>query len=142
MNQSKKTIVRGRKMVKAHDYIKEINTHIGNKIYSLRLIKGLSRQQLAEKINITQQQVKKYEDAENRVTISTLILIAKALDSKVDYFYKDLHNEELNIEEAEMLSAPHKRLCIEVSRNFRKMNNLPQQEAINKLIKALIKCDK
>lgn len=126
-------------MVKAHDYIKEVDTHIGNKISSLRLDRGFSRQQLAEKINITQQQLKKYEDGENRVTIGRLILIAKALETPLEYFYKDLHNKELNEESEILTSTPHKRLCIEVSRNFRKMKNPLHQEAVNKLIKALIK---
>ena len=43
-------------MARKNDYIEEIDKFIGNKIYSLRLAKGLSRQQLSQVIGVTHQQ--------------------------------------------------------------------------------------
>jgi transcriptional regulator with XRE-family HTH domain len=45
----------------------EIDKHIGDKILSLRLAYGLSRNQLAKKLDITQQQIEKYEKGTNRI---------------------------------------------------------------------------
>ncbi|MFV9884760.1 MAG: transcriptional regulator, partial [Rickettsia conorii subsp. raoultii] len=40
-------------MGRKNDIIQKIDSFIGKKIYSLRLAKGLSRQQLAEVIDVT-----------------------------------------------------------------------------------------
>ncbi|MCC8400136.1 MAG: transcriptional regulator, partial [Rickettsia endosymbiont of Platyusa sonomae] len=44
-------------MARNNDYISKIDKLIGQKIYSLRLAKGLSRQQLAKTIDVTLQQL-------------------------------------------------------------------------------------
>ena len=48
-------------MARKNDYIQEVDKFIGGKIYSLRLAKGLSRQQLSKVIGVTHQQLQKYE---------------------------------------------------------------------------------
>jgi len=116
-----------------YNYIKEVDKSIGNKIYSLRLAKGLSRKQLAASINVTHQQLQKYEKGTNRISIGRLLLISKALNKNISYFYEAL--ETTNNEE---LVTQHQRMCIEVSRNFMKLKNPTHQEAINTLIKSLI----
>ena len=110
----------------------KINQLIGDKIYSLRLGMGLTRQQLASKIGVSHQQLIKYEKGTNRITTGRLVLIAEALSTNVLYFFKDLDvsNEAPQI-------TQHQRMCIEVSRNFMKIENSQHQEAINILVKSL-----
>ena len=120
-------------MRKDDNYIKEVDKSIGNKIYSLRLAKGLSRKQLATSINVTHQQLQKYEKGTNRISIGRLLLISKALNKNISYFYEAL--ETTNNEE---LVTQHQRMCIEISRNFMKLKNATHQEAIHTLIKSLI----
>ncbi|NDE18860.1 MAG: XRE family transcriptional regulator [Alphaproteobacteria bacterium] len=67
-------------MVRKTSQLNAIDKFIGYKIYSLRLEKGLSRQQLSKVIGITHQQLQKYENGSNRISASKLALIAKALD--------------------------------------------------------------
>ncbi|MFV9897684.1 helix-turn-helix domain-containing protein, partial [Rickettsia conorii] len=74
-------------MGRKNDIIQKIDSFIGKKIYSLRLAKGLSRQQLAEVIDVTHQQLQKYEKAINRISVGRLVLIAEALDRHIDYFF-------------------------------------------------------
>jgi transcriptional regulator with XRE-family HTH domain len=107
---------------------------IGNKIYSLRLAKGLSRQQLSQVIGVTHQQLQKYEKGNNRISVGRLVLISKALDKNISYFYEGLEtgNKEATV-------TQHQRMCIEVSRNFMKIENTEHQNAVNTLIKSLIK---
>jgi transcriptional regulator with XRE-family HTH domain len=122
-------------MAKNNDYISKIDKLIGQKIYSLRLAKGLSRQQLARTIDVTLQQLQKYETGFNRISISRLILIAKALEKNIGYFYEGLED----IKNIEPIQTQHQRLCIEVSRNFMKIRNPAYQQAVNALIHSLIK---
>ena len=107
---------------------------IGYKIYSLRLEKGLSRQQLSKVIGITHQQLQKYENGSNRISASKLALIAKALDLRIPYFYEGFEAAD-NIP----LETESQRLCIEVARNFRRIANREHQDAINILVKSLLK---
>ncbi|MFY9589667.1 helix-turn-helix domain-containing protein [Rickettsia endosymbiont of Halotydeus destructor] len=119
-------------MVRKNDDIQKMDTYIGKKIYSLRIAKGLSRQQLAEQIDVTHQQLQKYEKAINRISIGRLVFIAKALDKNIDYFFEDLE-EAGNLQP---IDTKHQRMRMEVSRNFEKIDSTDQQ-AINNLIKCL-----
>lgn len=121
-------------MARKNEYIAEVDKIVGNKIYSLRLAKGLSRQQLAEVIGVTHQQLQKYEKGNNRLSIGRLALIAKALGKTSSYFYEGLETES-----PEEMVTQHQRMCIEVSRNFMKIENTDHQNAVNALIKSLIK---
>ncbi len=84
-------------MARKNDYISKIDKLIGQKIYSLILAKGLSRQQLAKAIEVTHQQLQKYELGFNRIPIGRLILTAKALEKNIDYFYEDLEDIKNNL---------------------------------------------
>ena len=121
-------------MARKNDYIAKIDKFIGNKIASLRLSKGFSRKQLSEAVGITGQQLSKYEKGKNRVSIGRLILLSKALGEKVSYFYEGLETEvtyQIPIDQEQMRR--------EVIRNVMLLNNLEHQNAINKLIRLLLK---
>lgn len=122
-------------MARKNDYIEEIDKFIGGKIYSLRLAKGLSRQQLAQVIGVTHQQLQKYEKGKNRISVGRLVLISKALEKNIAYFYEGIDSSS----EAEELITQHQRMCIEVSRNFMKIESAEHQNAVNTLIKSLIR---
>lgn len=122
-------------MARKNDFIDGVDKFIGGKVYSLRLAKGLSRQQLAKIIGVTHQQLQKYEKGTNRISVGRLVLIARALDKSVDYFYKGVEDSD----QREELLTKHQRMCIEVSRNFMKIENAEHQNAINALIKSLAK---
>ena len=109
----------------------EIDKHIGGKILSLRLALGLSRDQLAKKLDVTQQQLQKYEKGTNRISVSRLVVIAKALSQGVSFFYEGLSDDN------EPMVTQHQRMCIEVSRNFMRIESAVHQTAVNILIKSL-----
>jgi transcriptional regulator with XRE-family HTH domain len=60
---------------------------IGRKIRALRLERGLSQSGLAQGIDLTFQQVQKYEKGTNRVSAGRLQRIADMLDMPVTFFY-------------------------------------------------------
>jgi transcriptional regulator with XRE-family HTH domain len=121
-------------VAKQNDYIAEVDKFIGNKIYLLRLAHGMSRQQLAAVIGVTHQQLQKYEKGSNRISVGRLALIAKALDSTIESFYDGLEHRH-----AESHATQHQRMCIEVSRNFMKINSSEQQQMVSALVRSLVK---
>ncbi|NRB11094.1 MAG: helix-turn-helix transcriptional regulator [Rickettsiaceae bacterium] len=121
-------------MVRKNNYIQEVDKFIGGKIYQLRLAKGLSRQQLSKVIDVTHQQLQKYEKGTNRISVGRLVLIAKALGKSVNYFYEGIDSMD-----NEPILTQHQRMCIEVSRNFMKIENAEHQNAVNTLVKSLTK---
>jgi transcriptional regulator with XRE-family HTH domain len=120
-------------MARKNEFIDKLDKYIGDKIYTLRLAKGLSRKQLADNLSITHQQLHKYEKGTNRISAGRLLMIAKLLDKPISYFYYD------NDENQQNSPSSHQRLCLEVSRNFMKLTNHSHQSAVSTLIKSLIK---
>lgn len=121
-------------MARSNKEVDTFNKFIGNKIFSLRLGKGISRQELSKLIGVTHQQLQKYEKGENRVSAARLVLIAKALDVIPAYFY-----EEVGIAPDQELITQHQRMCLEVSRNFMKIANPEYQNAVNAFVKTIAK---
>jgi transcriptional regulator with XRE-family HTH domain len=122
-------------MARKNDFISQVDKYMGNKIFQLRLGMGLSRQQLAEIIGVTHQQLQKYEKGVNRISVGRLALISKALDKEIKYFYEDFDSNEPLEENV----TNHQRMCIELSRNFMKIKDSDHQTAINTLVKSLSK---
>ena len=119
-------------MVKKHDLISKVDQFIGDKVFQMRLALGLSRQELASIINVTHQQLQKYEKGINRISVGRLLLIADALGRNVEYFYQGF-NEKRHTKSV----TNHQRMCIELSRNFMQINDDKHQIAVNSLVKSL-----
>lgn len=67
-----------------------VDIQVGHHIRLARQMRKMTQGQLAERINLTFQQVQKYERGSNRVAVSTLVLIAEALAVPVGYFFEGL----------------------------------------------------
>jgi transcriptional regulator with XRE-family HTH domain len=65
---------------------------IGNKIRLLREEKGLSQENLASALDITQSNYARLEKDDNRISVTRLIVIAKTLETSV----KELVGEKIN----------------------------------------------
>lgn len=120
-------------MPRIKNQISDIYKNIGNKLYISRLSQGLSLKQISSMIDVTHQQLYKYEKGTNKIDLDRLILIAKALEKPLTFFYP-LSEDEL----ITTTVTQHQRLCLEVSKNFMRIHNPKQQVAVNTLIKSLI----
>src|ERR1700722_12921568 len=60
-----------------------IDIDVGARIRTRRVFFGLSQTKLANALGLTFQQVQKYERGDNRVSASTLVRVAGALDTSV-----------------------------------------------------------
>jgi len=67
-----------------------IRNKIGEKIRYYRNFRGVTLKKLAEELNITSQQLQKYEKGMNRITTERLEEISLILDIPVSYFFNDL----------------------------------------------------
>tara|TARA_B100000700_G_scaffold212327_1_gene233452 strand:+ start:1244 stop:1630 length:387 start_codon:yes stop_codon:yes gene_type:complete len=68
---------------------KNFNTHLGKKLRMRRLSLGLTQTKVANAINVTFQQIQKYEKGTNGVSSSRLLQLAIFLKVPVNYFYED-----------------------------------------------------
>jgi transcriptional regulator with XRE-family HTH domain len=60
-----------------------IDAALGRRIRRLRRVRRMSQSQLAQSLDMTFQQVQKYEAGKNRISVAILFLIARALDTSV-----------------------------------------------------------
>ena len=127
-------------MARKVEHIEQIDRHIGAKIQELRLAHGMSRQDLGKRIEVTHQQLQKYEMGINRVSAGRLALIAKYLDTSITTFYEGL-DSKLNAVASDVNLSQNQRMCIEVSRNFMRIKNLEHKDAINSLVRILAKSE-
>lgn len=83
----------------------------------LRIEAGLSQQQLANVIGVSQQSINKYENHSVEPDIATLIALAECFDTSVDYLvgntdirrkYEVIHPYDLNLKEKELIESYRK----------------------------------
>lgn len=88
-----------------------IDREIGSRIRHARKAKGLSQSQLGEVLNVSFQQVQKYERGTNRVSSSALVLVARALDTTPAALLGNLDAADVASPEMDLarslLLAPH-----------------------------------
>ena len=64
--------------------------HVGKRMRLRRTLLGLSQEQLGDGLNLTFQQVQKYECGTNRISASRLWDISQILDTSISYFFEDM----------------------------------------------------
>jgi transcriptional regulator with XRE-family HTH domain len=70
----------------------DINTKITKKIKLLRVLNNISQSELADLLNISFQQLQKYEKGVSKITASKLCIIAKIFNINHDFFLQDSMN--------------------------------------------------
>ena len=79
------------------------NIHLGKKLRMRRLSLGLTQTKVAQAINVTFQQIQKYEKGTNGVSSSRLMQLSNFLKVPITYFYEDYRefkdSENLNSDE-------------------------------------------
>ena len=65
------------------------NTHLGKRLRMRRLSLGLTQTKVANAINVTFQQIQKYEKGTNGVSSSRLMQLSNFLKVPITYFYED-----------------------------------------------------
>jgi transcriptional regulator with XRE-family HTH domain len=78
-----------------------LDVHFGEKLRARRLmmVPKLTQAALADKLNVTFQQIQKYEKGKNRMSAATMVQIAAVLDVDVQYFFDELPTGVKNTKE-------------------------------------------
>ena len=77
------------------------NIHLGKKLRMRRLSLGLTQTKVANAINVTFQQIQKYEKGTNGVSSSRLIQLSRYLKVPVTYFFEDFADYSVTTESSE-----------------------------------------
>lgn len=108
---------------------------VGQRIQQRRTELGLSQQDLAEKLNLSYQQVQNYESGSSEITVTRLQEIAFYLRTPLDFFLKGVQPpESIRIREKRQSRETQKEK--QLLTLYRKLEDPSAQAAVLKMIKA------
>ncbi len=126
-----------------------IDQLVSKRLKMRRMILGLSQQELGEAVDVSIQQVQKYEKATNRISCGRLYGFAKVLKVPISYFFDQ--NEENNsvmsnvfAEESEEYQGQNKasqvteKEVVTLVRAFGDVKNFQVRKKIVELVKSMI----
>ncbi|KAI95179.1 Cro/Cl family transcriptional regulator [Rhodomicrobium udaipurense JA643] len=124
-----------------------VDIHVGSRVRYRRMIIGMSQEKLGEKMNLTFQQIQKYEKGTNRIGASRLFQLSKILEVPVGYFFEDafahsapssashgLHEPE---QEGFLLDFLNSREGLELNKAFAKIQDPKVRRRVIDLVRAL-----
>ena len=77
-----------------------LNEHLGKKLRLRRTSLGLTQTQVAKAINVTFQQIQKYEKGTNGVSSIRLLQLSNYLKVPINYFFEDFSEYLINLEKS------------------------------------------
>ena len=86
-----------------------IDLHVGKRLRLRRTLLGMSQEQLGAELNITFQQVQKYERGANRIGASRLFDLSRVLDVPVSFFFDDGSNGHTS---STILTLASSKMCL------------------------------
>lgn len=69
-----------------------VDCHVGKRLKMRRIMLGLSQHDLGDAVNVSIQQIQKYEKATNRISSGRLYAFAKLLMVPVEFFFSEVEN--------------------------------------------------
>lgn len=111
-----------------------IERHVGERIRHRRAEVGLTQEDLGRILEISYQQIQKYETGANRISAGRLFEVGRALTVEVSFFFDGYDG-------AGPVSAlphgGHNRAAIELVRNFLELRDETLRNAVTTLMRAL-----
>lgn len=132
--------------VKSANHAAKIDRHVGDRIRRRRTLLGFTQEQLADALEISYQQIQKYETGSNRVSAGRLYQIAQRLDVAVAYFFDGLESHAVAASSAIAHgngagngngNGSGARTTIELVRNFNAIDEAGVRTAVSALVKSL-----
>ena len=113
---------------------KRVDAHVGGRIRDRRTGLGLTQEHLANALDISYQQVQKYETGANRVSAGRLYEVSKTLQSEVSFFFEGLDE---TVETMPIGHGGKNRSTIELVRNFGAIDNPSIRAAVSGLVRSI-----
>ena len=123
-------------MVRSTKELQDIDKKIGANIMNLRISSGFSRDELAAYLDVSHQQIQKYEKGINRICIGRLLEIAKFFKVDCEFLFRDL-------EDFDEIDCKEQRQSLEIFKLLKKVvDNEPLKNSISMLVKSYLKNQK
>lgn len=113
----------------------KIDVHVGNRIRMRRMEQKISQSELGDALDISFQQIQKYEKGINRVSASAMQKIAGALDCPISYFYENAPGKKGSGDTSEMTSFMTSSFGMQIAQAF---NSLPEDGNIRRSLRDVI----
>ena len=114
----------------------DVDQHVGERIRQRRILLGYTQEQLADALNISYQQVQKYETGANRVSSGRLFHIAQRLEVSVGYFFESLE-QRAGTDAATLGQNGSYRHIIDLVRYFQAIDDSDVRSSVLSLVKSL-----
>jgi transcriptional regulator with XRE-family HTH domain len=115
----------------------ELDKIIGKYLRYIRMARNLPASVFAEMIGVSLQQLVKYENGTNRVSVSKLFIIIKALDISIIDFFQDMNSHKGIFS----VITKENETYISTLKTFLEIKNSKLKRGIISLIKATLKQD-
>lgn len=119
---------------------RHIDRHVGERIRLRRTELGLTQEQLAEALDVSYQQVQKYETGANRISAGRIFEIARKLGVDVNFFFEGLEPGESGVH-SPLGHGGRQRSSIELVRKFGQIQDTQVRTAIAGLVKTIVDRD-
>lgn len=119
--------------------LNEVDVFVGQRLRELRMLAGLSQSDVAAALDLTFQQLQKYERGFNRVSASRLFKLAQYFRVPVSVFFEGLEERRSHAEaaragaEAESEGTLRSREALMLARYFQNIRNPEVRAAIREL---------
>jgi DNA-binding XRE family transcriptional regulator len=128
--------------IRTADTAAHIDQHVGERIRRRRTMLGFTQEQLGAALQISYQQIQKYETGSNRISAGRLYQIANRLDVQIGYFFEGLESHAIAASSnggAAGFGMGHggARTTIELVRSFNAIPNTAVRAAVTSLVKSL-----
>jgi len=124
-----------------------VDVHVGSRVRYRRMIVGMSQEKLGEKMNLTFQQIQKYEKGTNRIGASRLFQLSRILEVPVGYFFEDAFASSAPAQASHGLHEPQKegylldflnsREGLDLNKAFAKIHDPKVRRRVIDLVRAL-----
>ncbi len=116
---------------------RRVDAHVGKRVRKRRTELGLTQEHLALELEISYQQVQKYETGANRISAGRLYQIGRKLSVEMGYFFEGLVESADAGPITPLGHGGGNRATIEIARNFAQISDPDVRSALNGLIKSL-----
>lgn len=127
---------------KTADSAAHIDQYVGERIRRRRTMLGFTQEQLGAALQISYQQIQKYETGSNRISAGRLYQIANRLDVQIGYFFEGLEQVAIAASShgagnGQSVNNGGARTTIELVRSFNAIPNTAVRAAVSSLVKSL-----
>lgn len=115
--------------------VQEIDQKIGARILQARILKNITRIDLAKFIGVSGQQLFKYERGQNRIPIGKLWMIAQKMGKDINYFLAD----SLELDKIIIDNSVDEKDTISLMVKVSKLENIKVKKSLSVLLDELLK---